>query len=239
MGVKERAIQSFVEKGDISLLTTDERVYLYSALCDRYGLDPITRPFDVIELKGKIVLYANRGATDAIARNLGVTREVTVKPNFQDVMGCKVALCEARATYLGRSETSTATEQVSTLVAGKPELLKGVDLGNVLMKVETKAKRRATLAVAGLGNVLDYTEAATVAPSVLPAHDPALTLEAPSMLSYYVELALNDTRITGPATSRDVGAWKALVARFANDVNVSVMDASVTLANAVKVKLNG
>ena len=66
MGVKERAIQSFVEKGDISLLTTEERVYLYSALCDRYGLDPITRPFDVIELKGKIVRNWTRKARTAM-----------------------------------------------------------------------------------------------------------------------------------------------------------------------------
>ena len=239
MGLANRAIQSFVERGDISLLSTEERVYLYASLCERYGLDPVTRPFDVIELKGKLVLYANRGATDAIARNLGVTREVTVKPSFVDVMGCKVALCEARATYLGRAETSTATEQVTVMVGGKPELLKGMDLGNVLMKVETKAKRRATLAVAGLGNVLDYSEATTVAPSVLPSPDVTLSLEAPSMLSYYVELALSDARITGPANTRDVQAWKALVARFANDVNVSVLDASVTLANAVKAKLHG
>ena len=239
MALKERAIQSFVERGDISLLATEERVYLYSALCERYGLDPITRPFDVIELKGKLVLYANRGATDAIARNLGVTREVIVKPSFVDVMGCKVALCEARATYLGRVETSTATEQVSTVVNGKAELLKGMDLGNVLMKVETKAKRRATLAVAGLGNVLDYSEAATVAPSVLPSPDVTLSLEGPSFLTYYTELALSDPRITGSPDKRDVQAWKALVARFANDINASQLDASVTLANAVKAKLNG
>ena len=137
--------ESLVIRGDVSGLKPDQRVALYLATCKELGLNPRAQPFSFLRLNGKEVMYATRGATDQLARLHNVTREVIDGPKVIDLAGTKMVYCAARATLPGgRSETSVAT-------------LPLVDPLTVLMKAETKAKRRATIALLGL-SVLDEDE---------------------------------------------------------------------------------
>lgn len=219
-----RAIQSFVEKGDISLLSPQERVFLYAHLCARYGLDPLLRPFDVLELKGKTTLYANRGATDAIAQRLGITRSITIKPHVVKLGGVDVVICEASATHNGRTETATAT------VALRDPTLD-------LMRCETKAKRRATLAVAGLGTVLDVSEVEGIPGASLPSVVPTAE-EVQSALDAAVAACLSDPRITGPASLRDPRAWAHVLSEFSSASSLPLAVARDALTSAVREALS-
>lgn len=148
-----RAIESFVARGDWSGLSPLDRARAYTQVCAQHGLNPLSQPFAFLRLNGKEVLYATRGATDQLAAIHRVTREIVDGPKVVDIAGTKVGYCVARALHPnGRSETATATLPV-------------VDPVNLYMKLETKAKRRATIALLGLA-MLDETELATIPEAV-------------------------------------------------------------------------
>ena len=141
--------ESLVIRGDVSGLRPDQRVALYLATCKELGLNPRAQPFTFLRLNGKEVMYAGRGCTDQLARIHSVTREVIDGPKLIDLGGTKLIYCVARATLPGgRFETATAT-------------LPFTDPAMVLMKAETKAKRRATLGLLGLA-LLDESEVADI-----------------------------------------------------------------------------
>lgn len=128
---------------------TDQRAEYLRSLCRALRLNPLTGPLQFITLNGKEVLYATRQATDQLAAMHRLNRETVRGPEIVDLGGTKVVLCQVRATLPdGRSEMATAT-------------LPATDLVNALMKCETKAKRRATLSIIGLG-LLDESELETI-----------------------------------------------------------------------------
>jgi hypothetical protein len=141
--------ESLALRGDISALAPQEKVKYYAALCERLGLDPMTQPFVPLKLNGKEILYASRAATDQLARIHHVDRRITEEREFR---GTFVVTVEATLPS-GRKEQSKGAVAI--------ENLKGDALCNALMKAETKAKRRATLAILGLG-MLDESEIETI-----------------------------------------------------------------------------
>lgn len=213
------AILSYVSKGDISALSSEQRAWLYTELCRRYGFDPLIRPFDVLELNGKVVLYANRGATDSIALRYGITRTVTVKPCVRTIGGLDIVYCEASAEYQGRIETATATVPLK-------------DPATVFMKAETKAKRRATLAVIGLG-LLDESEVADIPRVQLPTREPLSLPEAMTQLELHARLCLADSRIVGPKEQRVPSAWAHQVTEYAKAVGKDTKEAAQELIAAI------
>jgi hypothetical protein len=148
-----RVVESLVLRGDLSGLKPEDRTRVYVSLCERLRLDPSTQPFAFLRLNGKEILYATRGATDQLARIHKINRKITDGPKVIDLAGTKLvyALCEV-STPDGRVETATATVPLTDPV-------------NVLMKAETKAKRRATLSILGLG-MLDEMELETIPANV-------------------------------------------------------------------------
>ena len=135
--------------GDLSPLTTEERVEYYAKVCESLGLNALTKPFDYIKLSGKLVLYVTRGATDQLRKINQVSVTITDR---QDIGGVYVVTANA-TTPDGRTDESTGAVSV--------ENLRGDALCNALMKAETKAKRRVTLSICGLG-WLDETETETI-----------------------------------------------------------------------------
>ena len=126
---------------DSRALTAGHRAAALAALCRALHLNPLTNPLIYVTLNGKEVLYVTRQATDQIAARLGLHRETVEGPEVRDFAGTKLLYCKVRVTMPGpggRSETAVAT-------------LPPADLVNAVMKVETKAKRRATLSMVGLG----------------------------------------------------------------------------------------
>jgi hypothetical protein len=108
----------------------------------------LTRPFQYITLNGKLTLYATRDATDQLRKLNRVSITIANRERLEDVY-----IVTARAiTADGRSDESTGVVSIGTL--------KGDVLANALMKAETKAKRRVTLSIVGLG-WLDESELET------------------------------------------------------------------------------
>ncbi|HUW12028.1 MAG TPA: hypothetical protein VM537_20040, partial [Anaerolineae bacterium] len=135
--------------GDLSKLTSEQRVAYYKAVCESVSLNPLTKPFDYLSLNGKLVLYAKRDAADQLRRRDGVSVALTDRSLVNDVY-----VVTARATTPdGRVDESTG----AVFIGG----LRGDALANAMMKAETKAKRRVTLSICGLG-WLDETEVETI-----------------------------------------------------------------------------
>jgi hypothetical protein len=142
-------MEQVVMGGDLSKLSPPQRLAYYSRVCESMGLNPYTKPFDYITLNGKLTLYARKDATDQLRRNHGISLEILSREKVDDL-----CIVTARATdRMGRSDESTGI----TTIGG----LKGDALANALMKAETKAKRRVTLSLVGLG-WMDETEIETV-----------------------------------------------------------------------------
>lgn len=139
------AISEIIENGDLSRLSTEERVRYVAKVCKDLKISPMTMPLQFLRLQGKLVLYVTRAATDQLAANARLTREIVDGPRVMDFAGTKMLYAVCRVTHPnGRAETATATVPLN-------------DPLNGIMKVETKAKRRATLAILGLA-MLDPEE---------------------------------------------------------------------------------
>lgn len=125
--------------GDLSKLTSEQRATYYMQVCESVGLNPYTKPFDYITLSGKLTLYARRDATDQLRKAHGVSVSITGRERIDDVY-----VVTAKAVDRdGRTDESTGVVALANL--------KGDALANALMKAETKAKRRVTLSICGLG----------------------------------------------------------------------------------------
>jgi hypothetical protein len=152
-------IESLALRGDISGLTPAEKVQHYATLCGRLGLDATTQPFLPLKLNGKEVLYAARSCTDQLARLYKVNRAIVSRERIDDVY-----VVTARATLPdGRAE-----ESVGAVAIGNS---KGEQLANMLMKAETKAKRRVTLSICGLA-MLDESELDTIPSNQMVSMEP-------------------------------------------------------------------
>lgn len=147
--VSSQTIEQVLIGGDLSKLNTEQRLSYYKAVCESVGLNPLTKPFDYINLSGRLVLYAKRDATDQLRK----IHKVSIT-NVQGRMINDVYVVTAEATDVDdRQDSSTGAVNVANL--------KGEALANALMKAETKAKRRVTLSICGLG-LLDETEIETI-----------------------------------------------------------------------------
>lgn len=143
------AIEQALIGGDLSRLDTGQRMNLYKSTCESLGLNPLTKPFEYITLNGKLTLYARRDCTDQLRKLNRVSVMVVAREKLDDIF----TVC-ARATMPdGRTDESIGAVNVSGL--------RGDNLANALMKAETKAKRRVTLSICGLG-FLDESEVETI-----------------------------------------------------------------------------
>lgn len=134
--------------GDVGGLNPQEKIQYYAALCERVGLDPATQPFKLMRLSGKEVFYLDRSGAQQLNRLHQISHEIKTR---EFVNGCYVVT--ARASIGNRF-----TDSIGAVAC---EGLKGEALANATMKAETKAKRRATLDLVGLG-MLDETEVETI-----------------------------------------------------------------------------
>jgi hypothetical protein len=145
----ENIISSIVINGDISKLSPQQKVEYYRQICERLGLDPLSQPFKLLRLNGKEVLYCDRTGTQQLNKLHKVSHEIKAR---ETVSGCYVVTAQASTPDCRKTESIGAV----TI-----DNLRGDALCNAMMKAETKAKRRATLDLLGLG-ILDETETETI-----------------------------------------------------------------------------
>lgn len=143
------AIEQVLIKGDLSGLSETQRLSHYKNVCESLGLNPLTTPFDYLKLNGKTVLYAKRDAAEQLRKIHGVSITEIQTQKFDDVYVVTAKACDRT----GRTDASTGAVPLGSL--------KGEALANALMKAETKAKRRVTLSICGLG-MLDETEVESI-----------------------------------------------------------------------------
>ena len=177
--IDPKIIESIVTRGDLSGLKEEQLVGYYNYRCQQVGLDPSAKPFDLLVLSGKKVLYANAGATQQLANLHGLSTQITNRERVEDVY-----LVSVRCTGKdGRSSENVGAVDIKGLAGEK--------LANALMKATTKAIRRTVLAHCGLG-MLDETELETIPaqqmqrvnlPSVQPLTPLDAVLDKPYKLS--------------------------------------------------------
>lgn len=146
-GVTETARQKAAEvmeqimvAGDLSRLKPEQRVQFIHKLCEQIGISPWSRPIDFFKGRsGQLIPYFNRDATDQLRK----VHKVSIQIVERAVVG-QIYVVTARATLpTGRQDESTGAVFMGAAY--------GDDLANLLMKAETKAKRRVTLSIVGLG----------------------------------------------------------------------------------------
>lgn len=147
----ESVVSALILNGDLSKLSAADKVKYYNGYCDRLGLDPFTKPFDILKLNGREVLYCTRTGTQQLNKLHSVSHTITSRD-----------LIEAAGVYQVTARASLpdgrCTESIGAVNIGG---LKGEAYANAIMKAETKAKRRATLDLLGLG-VLDESEVESI-----------------------------------------------------------------------------
>lgn len=158
--------ETLVVANDLSKLTQEQRIQYYKLICERVGLDPVQKPFDLINLSGKLTLYANK----TCAAQLTSIRGLRVSIVSREVVGDQYVVT-------ARCETPTGgySEDIGAVTIGG---LRGDAASNAMKKAATQAKRRAILSACGLG-MLDETEVTQVhgaerveLPPITPANTP-------------------------------------------------------------------
>lgn len=142
---KEQALAKVILEGDLSKLKPDEKVMYYKQVCDSVGLNPLTQPLAFIRFQGKEVLYAGKNCTEQLRDLHGISLRIVGTQKIDDLY---IVTAEATNKH-GRSDSSTGAVNLKGL--------SGDNLANAVMKAETKAKRRVTLSISGLG-FLDESE---------------------------------------------------------------------------------
>jgi hypothetical protein len=158
-------LENALIRGDLADLKPEERVMYYNQVCKSLGLNPLTKPFAYLHLNGKTILYALKDCTEQLRTIHGISLTIPARESIEGVY-----VVTARATKPdGRMDESTGAVTV--------EGLKGEQKANALMKAETKAKRRVTLSICGLG-MLDESEIESIPQQPQAAVDYENTPEA-------------------------------------------------------------
>lgn len=145
-------VAQVIINGDLSKLSAKQRVDYYNGYCQRLGLDAFTKPFDLLKLNGREILYCTRSGAQQLNKLHNVSHAITSRETNAEA---GVYMVTSRACL----PDGRCTESIGAVnIQG----LKGDNYANAVMKAETKAKRRATLDLLGLG-VLDETEVESIA----------------------------------------------------------------------------
>lgn len=135
--------------GDLKRLTPEGRLKFYGAMCQSVGINPLTKPFEWLEFQGKLVLYANKGCAEQLRKLHGVSIEVVDR---KVEFGCLIVRVKATSKD-GRCDEGVGAVPFNERNAAEAAI--------AMMKCETKAKRRVTLSICGLG-LLDESELDTM-----------------------------------------------------------------------------
>jgi len=199
-------MEAVITKGDLSKLTAEEKWQYYSETCRSIGLNPLTKPFDYLTLSGKTVLYATKACTDQLRSLRGISVTRVDARTEGDMRVVEVYATDAT----GRQDMDMGVTTVKGLSSDA--------LANAYMKALTKAKRRVTLSLCGLG-VLDESEIETIPGAQIGiVETPArITGSTESSATKHILAGLTDRAVAANA-NRDQEAWKALIKEVGKDV---------------------
>lgn len=163
--IDTEAIERLMLEGDLSRLTPEQRIQFYRMKCELLKLDPGALPFQYMRLSGKLTLYATKNCAEQLRMKHGVSISEPKTEQIGDIFLVTVT------ASLPDGRTDTDFGSVPTNGMG------GEKLANCYLKAITKAKRRVTLSLLGLG-MLDETEVATIPDAQVLTEEQAMQIEA-------------------------------------------------------------
>jgi hypothetical protein len=181
------ALEKVLLQGDLSSLKTDERIQYYRELCASLDLNPLTKPFEYLEMKGQggkniLTLYVRKDCADQLRNKRNASTAVVSRETLDGVYIVTVRV----TTPEGRSQESIGAVPIMkeggrwrTNEDGRKEFqsdgtfipLRPEERANAYMRAQTKAERRATLALFGLGFAMDESELDTVRGKTVTVED--------------------------------------------------------------------
>lgn len=168
-------LEQLLAANDLTVLTSAQRVKLIRMMCESLGLNPLTRPLQFVEFKSgdgdnaasktKLSIYATKECTEQL-RKLHCVSVEDLKREILDGVCIVTAYVKDKEGRTDAAIGAVAMEVPgkaaymwnNVLQAEKPgRAFNATEKANAMMKCETKAKRRATLSICGLG-FLDETQ---------------------------------------------------------------------------------
>jgi hypothetical protein len=147
--VSHGTLEAVLGQGNLAELNPAQRLAYMTRTCESLGLNPLTRPFRFLTLNGQVQMYATRDCAD----QLRASRKISLTVVDKYIDGDLFCVTVRATTPDGRND-----EDMGAVTLGQ---LKGEARANAIMKGITKAKRRVTLSICGLG-FLDEIEAETL-----------------------------------------------------------------------------
>lgn len=133
-------LEQVILGNDLSRLSPSQKVEYVKGICKTTGLNPVTKPIQIMKFQGKEVPYFTKDASEQLRKINGVS---ITKVDTKVHDGGLYVVTVYASDRSGRQDCSTGAIVISGL--------KGDALANAMMKCETKAKRRVTLSICGLG----------------------------------------------------------------------------------------
>lgn len=164
-------LKKILFKGDLSSLTPEQQISYYIQRCERIGLDPLSKPFDFLEItdkktgEKKIVLYANKEC----AAQLTVERNISIE---------KLERIEESGVYTVIAHVRAANSRTGiNLSVAKVKGLEGNNYENAVKRCVTQAIRRAILMTCGLGDTdeSEISDISTARPLPFPEKEVVMT----------------------------------------------------------------
>lgn len=133
-----QTLEHVLIRGNLSLLSPEQKLSHLMNLCESLKLNPLTQPFGYVTIQGKEVLYARKDCCEQLRKNhnVSITKVIITMTDL-----------EVTAEVYGTDGKRTDYDIGVVSIVG----LKGDQLVNAKMKAVTKAKRRFTLSICGLG----------------------------------------------------------------------------------------
>lgn len=158
--ISEDLIEKITLQNDLAGLTPLQKVQYVQGVCSSMGLNHLTQPIRLMKFNGKEIPYVTKDGGEQLRKINGISIN---KIETKVVDGIYIVTSYA-STSDGREDSSTGVICISGL--------KGDALANAMMKAETKAKRRVTLSICGLG-FLDESEMDTMPGSIKVSISPS------------------------------------------------------------------
>lgn len=151
-------VKKIVLEHDVAKLNDTEKVIFVRRLCESVGLNYLTQPFQIIQFQGKQKLYASKSCTDQLRFVHNISIQILSREIQEDLF-----IVQAKGLMPnGRCDESSGAVVIANFSDdGKALPFRGDMRANAIMKAETKAKRRVTLSICGLG-ALDEAELDTM-----------------------------------------------------------------------------
>jgi hypothetical protein len=182
---------TFVPMYDLEGMSEQQRHEYYLSACEYMNLPPELNVLafhymDQGDGARKLVLYAKKGATDIIRKNLNIS-----------VIDLKKETGSGEVTWIAKGQDKSGRIEMSS-GSKSIEGLRGRDLESAIMWAQTKALRRMTLQFVG-GGILDETEIAEPATVSLN--------QAPSLAQAAIQPSVQSNNAPGQLETKNVATF--------------------------------